>query len=307
MTRLSRLGRLDPRYVITIGNQVDLTVGDFVEHLAGDPAVRVVGVYVEGFRPLDGARFLAAAAGMAAEGRAVVLYRAGRTTAGAKASASHTAAIAGDATVTRVLARQAGVAWAETPAEFDDLLRTFALLDGRRPAGRRLGALTNAGSECVTIADHQGSLVIADFAAVTKARLAAVLGAAGIDAVVDVHDPLDLTPIADAAVYEAVARIVLEADEVDVAIVGIVPVTEAIEALEPGAGHGEDLARPGAIADRMAALWRDSTKPWVAVVDAGPQYDAFVDRLGDAGIPVFRTADAATRTLAAVCDVALGR
>ena len=307
VTRLSRLGRLDPRYVITIGNQMDLTVGDYLTHFADDPSVRVVGVYIEGFRPLDGARFFEAAARITAQGRVVVLYRAGRTSAGAKASASHTAAIAGDATVTRELARQTGVAWADTPAAFDDLVRTFALLGDRRPAGRRLGALSNAGSECVTIADHHGSLVVSEFADATTERLAAVFGPAGIDAVVDIHDPLDITPIADAAVYDAVARIVLEADEVDVAIVGMVPVTETVEALEPGPGHPEDLARPGAIADRMAALWRASTKPWVAVVDAGALYDAFVERLEDAGIPTFRTADAATRALAVVCDVTLRR
>ncbi|MEI8333552.1 MAG: hypothetical protein WCH74_06830, partial [Chloroflexota bacterium] len=307
VTRLSRLGRLDPRYVITIGNQMDLTVGDYLTHFADDPSVRVVGVYIEGFRPLDGARFFEAAARITAQGRVVVLYRAGRTSAGAKASASHTAAIAGDATVTRELARQTGVAWADTPAAFDDLVRTFALLGDRRPAGRRLGALSNAGSECVTIADHHGSLVVSEFADATTEALAAVFGPAGIDAVVDIHDPLDITPIADAAVYDAVARIVLEADEVDVAIVGMVPVTETVEALEPGPGHPEDLARPGAIADRMAALWRASTKPWVAVVDAGALYDAFVERLEDAGIPTFRTADAATRALAVVCDVTLRR
>jgi acyl-CoA synthetase (NDP forming) len=307
VTRLSRLGRLDPRYVITVGNQMDLTVGDYLEHFVDDPETRVIGVYVEGFGRLDGARFLAAAAEITAGGRGVVLYRAGRTTAGARASASHTASIAGDSVVTRQLAAQAGVAWAETPAAFDDLVRTFTLLDGRQPTGRRLGALTNAGSECVTIADHLGSLTLPDFAPATEERLAAVLGSAGITSVVDVHNPIDLTPIAGAEVYEAVARIVIDADEVDVVLVGIVPVTDTLDALPPGPGHDEDLARAGAIADRMIATWRTSTKPWVLVADVGPLYDPFVERLEAAGIPTFRTADAATRTLGAWCDVQQGR
>ena len=307
VTRLSRLRDLDPRYVITVGNQMDLTVGDYLARFVEDPAVRVVGVYVEGFGPLDGARFLAAAAEITAQGRAVILYRAGRTSDGARASVSHTASIAGDATVTRELARQAGVAWAETPAAFDDLVRTFTLLDGRQPRGRRLAALTNAGSECVTIADHAGSLTLAAFTPETEARLAGVLGKAGITAVVDVHNPIDLTPIADAAVYEAVADIVLSADEVDVAIVGVVPVTDTLDALDPGPGHAEDLARPGAIAERVAAAWRATTKPWVLVADVGPLYDRFVERLDAAGIPTFRTADAATRALDAWCDARLGR
>jgi len=83
VTRLSRLGRLDPRYVITVGNQMDLTVGDYLTYLADDPAVRVFGVYLEGFAPLDGIAFLEAAARITRSGRTVILYRAGRTSAGA--------------------------------------------------------------------------------------------------------------------------------------------------------------------------------------------------------------------------------
>lgn len=302
ITRLSRMAPLDPRYVITIGNQMDLTAGDLMDHLADDPEVRVFGVYVEGFAPGDGLRFMEAAARIRASGRRVILYRAGRTAAGASASASHTAAIAGDATVTRELARAAGVTGADTPAAFDDLLRTFALLDGRPARGRRLGATSNAGSECVTIADHAGRLDLVPFVPGTAAALGAILEPAGITSVVDVHNPLDLTPIADATITAAVARVILGADEVDVGIVGIVPMTDTIETLPAGPGHDEDFTRDGALADALTATWRATTKPWVCVVDAGSLYAPFTERLGAAGIPVLATADAATRALAAWCD-----
>ena len=62
ISRLSRLRGIEPRYVITVGNQMDLTIGDHLENLAGDSDVGVVAVYVEGFTPLDGLRFLRAAA-----------------------------------------------------------------------------------------------------------------------------------------------------------------------------------------------------------------------------------------------------
>ncbi len=302
ITRLSRMAPLDPRYVVTIGNQMDLTAGDFLTHLAEDPAVRVFGVYVEGFTRLDGLRFMEAASRITAGGRAVILYRAGRTAAGASASAGHTAAIAGDVTVTRELARAAGVTMADTPAAFDDMVRTFAMLDGRPAHGRRLGAASNAGSECVTIADHAGSLELAPFGSATDERLASILVPAGIAAVVDVHNPLDLTPIANAAITDAVARAILDADEVDVGILGLVPMTDTLDTLPAGPGHAEDLARPDAIADVLARLWQETTKPWVCVVDAGPLYDPWIERLRATGIPVLATADAATRVLAAWCD-----
>ena len=307
ITRLSRLAPLDPQYVITIGNQTDLTAGDYLAHFADDPAVRVVGVYVEGFVRLDGLRFLEAASRLHADGRHVVLYRAGRTAAGAGASASHTAAIAGDATVTRQLARAAGATWAETPAEFDDLLRTFTLLDGRPAAGHSLGAATNAGSECVTIADHAGVLTLARFSPDTERALGELLVPAGVTSVVDMRNPLDLTPIARSPIVGAAARIILEADEVDAGIVGMVPMADTIETLPTGEGHDEDLDRPGAIADVLADLWRTTSKPWIAVVDAGALYDPFRDRLVAAGIPVLGTADAATRALGAWCDATVPR
>ena len=307
ITRLSRLAPLDPAYVVTIGNQTDLTAGDYLAHFAGDPSVRVLGVYVEGFVRLDGLRFLEAAARLRADGRTVVLYRAGRTAAGAGASASHTAAIAGDAAVTRQLARAAGVTWAETPAEFDDLLRTFTLLDGRPAAGHRLGAATNAGSECVTIADHAGTLRLAEFSGEAERALAELLGSAGITSVVDVRNPLDVTPIADARVVTAAARTILAADEVDAGIVGLVPMTDTLDTLPAGKGHGEDLDRVGGLVELVADLWRTTSKPWVAVVDAGALYDPLRDRLAAAGVPVLGTADAATRALAAWCDATAPR
>jgi hypothetical protein len=159
----------------------------------------------------------------------------------------------------------------------------------------------------VTIADHAGSLGIVPFAPATEARLARILGPAGIVSVVDIHDPLDLTPIADAAITEEAVRAIVGADEVDVAIVGLVPLTDTLETLPPGPGHPEDLDREGAIADRLARVWRESAKPWVVVVDAGSLYAPWIERLEAEGIPVLGTADAAARVLGAWCDATVGR
>jgi hypothetical protein len=120
---------------------------------------------------------------------------------------------------------------------------------------------------------------------------------------VDVHNPLDLTPIANAAITAAAARAILEADEVDLGILGVVPMTDTLETLPPGPDHAEDLGRDGALAAELERLWRATAKPWVCVIDAGALYQPLVERLGAAGIPVLATADAATRALAAWCRV----
>jgi acyl-CoA synthetase (NDP forming) len=302
ISRMSRLRDLDAKYVITVGNQMDLTIGDHLEHLAADPEIRVFGVYVEGFAPLDGRRFVVAARAIADRGGVVVLYRAGRTVAGASASASHTAAIAGDALVTDQLARGAGVVMAETLEGFDDLLRTFVRLDGRAVRGRRLAAISNAGFECVAIADNLGRLQPARFGTATGRRLAAILGEAGLEDVVDVHNPFDLTPMGDDATFAAIAEAILADEGVDVGLIGDVPFTAALQTLPAGASGDEDLAAADAIAQRLVDLWRRTDKAWVTVVDAGPRYDPLARALETGGIPVFRTADAALRTLGAVVE-----
>ena len=297
ISRLSRLRGIEPRYVITVGNQMDLTIGDHLSYLVDDPAVEVFGVYVEGFAPLDGLQFLRAARAIADAGRSVILYRGGRTRAGAAASASHTASIAGDAVVTRALAQASGVVIADTVQEFDDLLATFARLRGRAPAGPRLAAVTNAGFECVAIGDNLGSLELVDFEGRTAERIAQVLARQRIDGVVDLHDPLDLTPIAGAAAYEDIVRTILDDDGIDLALVGVVPLTDELETLAADTSHDEDVSAPDGIAARLVRLWATSDKPWVVVVDAGPLYDPLCRLLEDGGLPTFRTVDNAVRTL----------
>jgi acyl-CoA synthetase (NDP forming) len=299
IARMSKLARLRPKYVITLGNQSDLTVGDYLTYLKDDSEVRLFVVSVEGFRPLDGSRFLDAAREITASGRTVVLYRGGRTPEGATASSSHTASVAGDYAVTRGLAEAAGVVVAETIEDFDDLVRLFAAFDGRHVAGLRLGAISNAGFECVAMADALGGFELARLSEATTARIASALRRCRIDTVVDVHNPLDLTPMADDLTYEEAVRAVLEDPGVDVAVVGCVPLTGALTTLAPSPGHEEHVWRESSVAARLARCRGD--KASVAVVDSGALYDPMADALEANGIPTFRTADRAVRVFERFC------
>ncbi len=296
-SRMTRLADMTPRYCITVGNQMDLTIADYLAFLERDPAVKVFAVYVEGFRPLDGAATLDAIRRITACGSTVILYRAGRTAAGAQATASHTASVAGDYTVTRELAQAAGAIVADTLDDFTDLVALFSLLQSCPVYGRRLGAISNAGYECVAIADNLGELELSPLTEVTRARLSTLLEMTRLSTVVDVHNPLDLTPITDDAGYEAAVRRVLEDDHVDVGVVGCVPATPALNTLPASSAHGEDLLREGSIARRLVQVRQDCPKPWIAIVDAGPLYDPLVAELQRGGIPTFRAADRALRLL----------
>ncbi len=298
ITRMSKHPGLAPQYVVTCGNQMDATVGDFLERLAEDESIRVFAVYIEGFKPLDGEKVLRACVRISSSGRTVIVYRAGRSAAGAAASASHTASIAGDYPVTRALLSQAGAIVTESLDSFDDALSALTLLRGKERGGQRLGALSNAGFECVSVADNLGGLRLAAFSQGTIDRLAAAFAKAGIGGIVDIHNPADLTPMADDECYEECFRAILEDPGVDCGLAGIVPLTAALHSMASGPDFAGDLNREDGIAVRYGRLMAESRKPWVAVVDSGPLYDPLARALESRGVPAFRSADRALAALA---------
>jgi acyl-CoA synthetase (NDP forming) len=299
--RTSKLPGIEPRYAISLGNQIDLTVSDYLRYLKDDGEVRVFAVYMEGFKPHDGLAFARAVSEITAGGdRAVLVYKAGRSPEGRAATSSHTASVAGEYSVFRSVLERAGAVVAEDIFEFESFLKGLVFLKDKRVRGRRAGLISNAGFECVVLADglkNGKGLDLASFSADTKRRIAAVLQPLGIDRLQDVHNPLDVTPVADDAVYCECARAILEDPGVDCAVVANVPMTPAQQTLAPGPGHGEDFAGPGAFASRIVDLFRSVDKPFVLTVDSGELYDPLVRHLEKSGIPVFRRADEAVRFL----------
>ncbi len=291
-------GIILPRASISFGNQMDLTVSDFLAHFADEPEVGVVACYVEGFRAGDGARFLAMARACRARGQRVIVYKAGRTALGAQAAASHTASLAGDYAVAHACLTAAGVTVAESLDDFEDLIKTFTLLHDRPAGGRRVGILSNAGFECSTATDALAGLELATFDAATRSALDGAL-----PAYAHRDNPIDTTPITGTDGWVRAAAAVLACAEVDCAVLSAVPVSPALDNLprDPRGGHREDLEGDGSQPRRMLALWDAGRKPWVAVIDSGALYDPMALMLERGGVPVFRKIDRAVRALAAFC------
>ena len=301
VSKWSKLASLNPVYTISIGNQTDLTAADYLEYLRDDRRVETVGVYLEGFRPLDGIRFLTLASEITGSGRAVIVYRGGRSAAGHAAATSHTAAIAGDYRLFASLAREAGVLVADTIEEFEDLTLLHAMLRGRSVDGLALGAVTNAGYESVAIADNAGPFRFAALEAPARADLTAALERSGLGAIATVRNPLDVTPVLGDLGYEEVVRAVLGDPGVNVGVVGCVPLTGALRTL------GTGLDDPDGIVVRLGRIAAECTKAWVAIVDAGSLYDPMASALERRGIPVFRSADRALHAFGRYCTSRLER
>jgi acyl-CoA synthetase (NDP forming) len=130
------------------GNEADVSVADFLEYCEHDAETEAICLYIEGLR--DGRRFLEVARRIAPH-KPIVVFKSGVTADGSRAAASHTAALAGSATMYRDLFRQAGLVQAPT---FELCLNiTHALLEMPRLRQPTIGIATMGGSWGVMLTD----------------------------------------------------------------------------------------------------------------------------------------------------------
>jgi acyl-CoA synthetase (NDP forming) len=307
ISNISRMPWLDPAYALSIGNQIDLTAGDLLSYIKDDPEIEVFAVYMEGFQHLDGLAFARAVQETVALGKDVVFYKAGRTSEGRSATAGHTASVAGDYAVCETALTQAGAMVASDFNEFSDLLRVALPLRGKRVSSNRLAAVSNAGYESVGMADSirgdKAELRLGRFTDRSAASMGRILVEYRLDGLVDVKNPLDVTPMASDAAYVSLIATLLEDDTVDAVVAGIVPLTPAMQTLPPADERHESILDPQSIANLLPEVAAASNKPLVAVIDSGVLFDPLADALQRGGLPVFRAADRAVRALARWIDL----
>ncbi len=301
ITRLSQNPWLDPRYMIAVGNQTDLTHGDMLSYFATRPEVQTIGLYIEGFRDHDGLEFVRAVRRAILSGKQIVVYKSGRTEPGQGGVLGHTASIAGDSRLFEAVVRQAGAMVADTLDDFDDLFYIAGALHGKT-VGPNLGAMSGAGFEAVGMADsirgESFAMTMGVLEGGTIDRVQAVLAAKKLDALVEVRNPLDMNPGADDEAHMAISQAFLDDPNIDAVIVGLDPTAPSVRALEASQLRpGYDLSDPKSTVHLMPPIGARCTKPFIGVVDGGRLYDAFAARLMDQGVCVFRNVSRATRAL----------
>ena len=171
---ISRGYELGLRYskVVSIGNQSDLTIEDFLEYFAADPETKVIGCYIEGIK--RGRDFLRLAKQISLR-KPIIVWKGGKTEAGVSIAASHTGSLAGNRAVFEAALRQSGIVSANNLEELIDLAMGFT--SPVLPAGNRLGLVAEAGSGTVTAADiyEEPGLTMPTLSAETKQELDATL------------------------------------------------------------------------------------------------------------------------------------
>ena len=138
--------------VCSIGNKCDITEIDLLEFLLDDPDTKVIALYLESFS--NGRKFFKLAK---SSPKPFVLLKGGKSSAGAMASVSHTASLAGNYQVISGAIKQAGVLEADDFFEMMDIARVlekgFEKRENSFRAGR-VAILTYSGASGIVTTDY---------------------------------------------------------------------------------------------------------------------------------------------------------
>jgi acetate---CoA ligase (ADP-forming) len=173
-------------YCVSAGNESDLGAGEFLDYMVQDASTDVILLFIEGIRDVD--KFLVAARRAAEVGKPVIVTKVGRSGAGERAAASHTASMAGwSAAYDAVFAKYGFI----ISNDLDEAVTIAAVLTTNpRPKGDRVAVLTVSGGAGIWGADSvsmQG-LQVPELSQATQAQIKQWMpsyGAAG--------NPIDVT------------------------------------------------------------------------------------------------------------------
>jgi len=299
--RSNQCPQMNPAYMISMGNQTDLTLGDMIHYFKTSDKVDVIAVYAEGFNDLDGLEFCKAIRAAVLVGKEVVFYKAGRTLEGKAATSSHTASLAGDYMVCESCVRQAGAIVARTFSEFQELVVLAETLNKKIIKSNRLAAVSGAGFEAVGMADSIQSddfyMTLAEFKNNTHKKLSGIFKEKKLDAFVTLSNPLDINPAADDEVHVQITKILAEDSGVDAVVVGLDPMSPAMKTLDDSSVPHFDMNHEQSIKNQIIEVANNSNTPIVTVVDGGHLYNPLREALMENSVPVFTVCDRAITAL----------
>ncbi len=256
--------------ILAPGNTCDVTIAELLTELSDDPASETLCFLLESLA--DGRAFVEQAR-LTTPRKPVIVAKTGRSEAGARAAASHTAALAGSEAVWHGVFAQAGIVEVRSGQELLDAARA---LDAQPlPAGTRVGIITNSGGVGVELSDllADEGLTVPALSAALQDKIRDML-----PAFASAVNPVDVTPVWSryAELYPALTDLLARSGEVDV----VIPVLLQRAAM--------DTPTAEALRDVVLALHDDAVGVpvhvcWVAPREARPN----ADLLQEAGVPCF--------------------
>jgi acetyltransferase len=258
---------------VSAGSMLDVTFGELIDHYGQDPNTDSIVIYMESIG--DARSFLSAARAVAMN-KPILVIKAGRTAAAAKAAASHTGSLTGSDDVLDAAFQRAGVLRVNSISELFYVAE--ALAKQPRPKGPRLTILTNAGGPGVLATDALISAggELADISADTIATYNSFLPDAWSH-----NNPVDILGDAESDRYAKAVDIASKDVNTDGMLVILTP---------------QGMTNPTEVAEHLAPYATTTGKPVIASWMGGDVVAEGESILKRAGIPVFPYPDAAAET-----------
>jgi acyl-CoA synthetase (NDP forming) len=271
------------RTFVSLGNRCDVDEHELFDFFSQDEKTKVILLYIEG---LKGGRQFMDAARRFTKSKPIVAFKSGRTEAGARAAASHTAALAGVDKIYDAAFTQSGIVRAQTLEEFFDMGRA---LQFQKPApGNRISILTNAGGPGVIAADAciESGLRVDSLSETTLGTLEGMKAKGELLGIMTGSNPLDLSGQGTSEMFAKVLRILMDAPEVD----GVL-----VMAFHQAPPILDDVVRT------IAETHKGCTKPILACDVGGTEMAVdFRTRFEKYGIPAYETPERAARAMYAL-------
>lgn len=297
--------------VLTIGNAADVGAADLLRVLEGDPAVRVICLYLEGFAEGEGERFLDAASGVSRR-KPILAVQAGRTLAGRRAVRSHTGVLAADDAAVSALFESAGVIRVR---DLDDAFDAACALAVDRSPAPATGAvvIADSGGPAALAADGltQVGVELAGLSDATRSELAALLPSWSA-----MGNPIDLAGMAEAQPRSVAAtlRICLADPSVGAALIvghfggygratGGVTASEEMAAAEEIGALSQQFDKPVVVHSIYA---RETDGPWATLVRDGVRAYETVGRACEVIGGLFRAGEIRRRPKVRLTSTVMG-
>ena len=255
---------------VSVGSMLDVDFADLMDHFADDPATRSIVLYMESIG--DVRKFLSAARSVSRT-KQVIVVKAGRHEAGARAAASHTGALAGADAVFDAAFRRAGILRVTTIPDLFHMSEILAMQPP--PLGPALAIITNAGGPGVMATD--ALMVDGGQLAALGAKTLATLDAA-LPPFWSHANPIDILGDATPERY----RLAVEACVKDANVQGILVL------LTPQA-----MTDPTETAGQLQPFSHVPDKPILACWMGGSTVRPGIELLNTAGIPTFDAPESA--------------
>jgi len=273
--------------IVSLGNQLDVDIADGIRMMQSDPHTHVISIYAEGLP--DGRRFIDAALPVFRD-KPIVMLKAGLTSSGTRAVASHTGALAGDEQAYLAACHRAGVIVVGSLQEQNDL--AIALATQPLPYGNRVAILTNAGGPAALAADEldRGGLVMANLETDTIEKLKTVTPRGA-----QLANPVDMLGGPRAQMYREAGRILLEDPNVDMLMAIFVPqaITPIDEVVANVVMSTNAPFANAPFADTSSA----AAKPAVCCLVGGESISEAARFLNENGVPFYQDPNRAARAL----------